>query len=307
MATKTATLPADWENYWTDFTLLKGRSLSDRTKANYRDSLVYLGRFLEPKVPLLANLNRRQIGAFLDYTLQTTSATTTGLRFRGLSAFLGWLAKPGEDDEPFLEHNPLKGLRPPKVDEQPFKVLSLDDVRQVLAACKGPLFEDRRDTALILLMFDTGCRRGEVASMRIAPEWLNLTQGIAMVTGKTGPRIVALGPTTCAALYRYTRLRQKRAHGTDALWIGRKGKLAGNGIYQVLLRRFRQAGVDTTHKAHVFRHSFAHHFSASGGSEGDLMALAGWKSSAMAHRYGKSAAAERARVAHGRFSPAERL
>jgi site-specific recombinase XerC len=82
-------------------------------------------------------------------------------------------------------------------------------------------------------MHDTGCRRGEVASMQATSEWLNLKEGTAMVTGKTGPRIVAFGPTAGAALYRYIRLRQRRAPRTEtALWLGRKGRLQGNGIYQ---------------------------------------------------------------------------
>jgi len=302
------TLPADWEGYWTDYTLLKGRSLSARTLENYRDTFTLLGRFLGPQVPPLADLTRRQLAAFLDHCLATTSATTTGMRYRGLSAVLNWLAAPGQEDEPFLEHNPLKGLRPPKDQQQPVAVLSQDDVRRLHAACRGPEFENRRDEALIRFMHDTGCRRGEVASMQVTPEWLNLKGGTAMVTGKTGPRIVAFGPSAGAALYRYLRLRQRRAPRTEpALWIGRKGKLLGNGIYQVLKRRFADAGVDASKKAHVFRHPFSHEWQAAGGSVPDLVALNGWRGPAMAYRYGASAAGERARESHRRLSPGERL
>ncbi len=310
MATNTAMnppkLPADWEGYWTDYTLLKGRSLSPRTLAAYRDSFVYLGRFLAPDVPDLADLNRRQVAAYLDHTLATTSASTTGLRYRGLAAVINFLADPGEDDEPFIPRNPIKGLRPPKVEEQPVPVLSIDDAKALLKACKGPLFEDRRDEALIRFMFDTGCRRGEVASMQVGNA-LDLHEGRALVTGKTGPRWVAFGPATGAALYRYIRVRRSRAHGTDALWLGRKGALLGNGVYQLLARRFKEAGVDVGKRAHVFRHTFSHMWQARGGGIAELVALNGWSGPTMAYRYGKSAASERAHEAHRRLSPGELL
>lgn len=301
-------LPASWQALWEDFEVIRRPSISERTMANYREAMVLLARFLGPNTPPMESLTRRDIAAFIEDSKQKTSAATAANRYRSLSAVFNWLAAPGEDDEPFLPRNPMQGLHPPKVAEDPVPVLDLNDIRRLLLTCRGNSFEDRRDEALIRFLFDTGCRRGEAASMQANSEWLNLRELTAMVSGKTGPRIVAFGSKTAAALHRYIRLRQRRtARGETALWIGRKGALTGNGIYQLIARRFEMAGVEAHKLVHVFRHSFGHHFRAAGGSEGDLMSLAGWTTPAMAHRYGKSAAAARAREAHKRLGLGDRI
>ena len=61
--------------------------------------------------------------------------------------------------------------------------------------------------------------------------------------------------------------------------------MTGNGIAQMIRRHEREAGLGPIHP-HQLRHSFAHRWLAEGGSEGDLMRLAGWRSRQMLNRYG---------------------
>jgi site-specific recombinase XerC len=42
-----------------------------------------------------------------------------------------------------------------------------DGLKRLFAACAGPGFEARRDTALIMLLLDTGARRAEMVGLKL--------------------------------------------------------------------------------------------------------------------------------------------
>jgi integrase len=214
-------------------------------------------------------------------------AGTRRIADRNQRPFFSWYAKEFETDNPFDRAD------------------APSDVRRLLATCDGKGFAERRAAAIIRVFADTGARLGEMANL-IVDGW-NRRTDVLVLTGKTGSRAAPVSASTGEALSRYLRERKNhpRTH-LAALWLGSKGRLGQSGIPQMLRRRCDDAGVDHINP-HRFRHTWAHEFRAQGGSEGDLMYLAGWSSTAMAHRYGSSAAAERAQQAARALSLGDRL
>ncbi len=224
---------------------------------------------------------------------------TVRIRWQNLRPFFSWWAHEME------ETNPFDKADVPRLEDHPVPVVALDNVRAMLLACASSDFEARRDTAIIRFLIDTGARVGELVAMTV-DSW-DRRQDLVTLTGKTGTRIVPVSPSTGEALARYVRVRQRQSHArSKALWIGNRGPLSNSGVAQMLNRRADQAEVPRLHP-HVFRHSWAHELKQAGASEGDLMALGGWTTSAMVHRYGRSAAVARAQETGRRIALGDQL
>jgi len=287
---------------------LRAENKADQTVMAYTYAPMQLAEFLYLRgMPTkVANVRREHVEAFLEDLLGRRSAATANNRYRGLVAFFGWLAEEGE-----VPSSPMARMKPPTIPEQPVPVPSTADVQAVLKGCEGNGFEDRRDTAIVRLFADSGIRLAELANLRLDSEDgpdLDLDAGMVRVLGKgRRMRVGSFGNRTAKALDRYLRARAQ--HPDDDLpwlWLGRRGRMTASGVRQMIWRRSEEAGVPRLHP-HSFRHYFSDQFLKAGGQESDLMALNGWSSSEMVRRYAASNRASRARDAHKRFAPGDRL
>lgn len=303
------------EELWTDFARsLRRRGRAEQTVGIYRQSYERFWRWaLDAEVAEdPADVTHDVLNKFGDHLLSAEAmrngkplgrpiaATTRRILWQNLRPFFAWYSKDFDAANPFD-----KADAPPGPQAEPVPVVHLDDLRALLAACAGRDFSARRDDTLIRVLVDTGARLGELVNLRV-DDW-DRRSDVLRLDGKTGKRVVPLSTSTGEALSRYMRARRTHSKTQlDNLWLAPRGALTGSGVAQILKRRCEAAGIAAIHP-HQLRHTWAHEFRNVGGSEGDLLVLAGWTSAEMAHRYGKSAAAARAQDAGRKYGLGDRL
>src|SRR3712207_6445606 len=189
-----------------------------------------------------AGITREPLEALLAELADRVSPATVAKHYRSLQQLFRWLVEDGE-----IGHSPMERMRPPAVPEQRVDILTDDELRALLDAARGNTFENRRDTAMLRMLIDTGMRAGELAGLNV--DDLDAEQSVAVVMGEgRRGRAVPYGSKTADALRRY--LRARAAHpqaATEALWLGKKGRVTDSGVRQMLERRALEAGVRNVH------------------------------------------------------------
>jgi site-specific recombinase XerD len=182
----------------------------------------------------------------------TIEKLTTSLR-----AFLRYLAVEGRCQAGLADVVP--GYAHWRLADLP-RYLAADQVRRLIAACDGEVFERRRDRAILLLLARLGLRAGDVAQLRLADiEW---ETGSLRVSGKSRYEVrLPLPQDVGDAIAAYLADRPS-ACPSDRVFLRNIAPFRpfrnGDGVSSVVRRLMRRAGVVAPVKgAHVLRHTAA--------------------------------------------------
>ncbi|MBX6362314.1 MAG: site-specific tyrosine recombinase XerD [Gemmatimonadetes bacterium] len=235
------------------------RGLSPRTLDAYGRDLARLVDFLQgrglgrPGEASAGDL-REFVYYLKDLGLQPSSIRRNISAVRTYFAFL--LA------EGIVVTDPSENLELPKTWRRLPGVLARDEVERLLEA---PEVTDRlywRDKALLEFAYASGVRVSELTALRIRD--LALEEGFATVVGKGAKeRLVPIGRSAARAVSLYLReLRPTldRGAGRGIVFLNAAGTpLSRMGVWKILRRHVRRAGIRKRVTPHTLRHSFATH------------------------------------------------
>ena len=267
------------------------RRSSARTVETYgRDLRAFRDYVLEQGLPADARkLDIVALRGFLSSLFRSNQASTMKKKVSALRSFFRFLLKRG-----IITKNPASSLRTPKVPKSLPRFLTVDQAFRVMDS--PPKEEARakplqaRDRALLEVLYGTGVRVGELASMNLGD--CDLTEANVRVLGKGGKeRVVPLGRAALDALETYLPLRlgllaKAKRGDPDALWLARSGRRLSVRQAQNLVRRHGTLGAARGDlHPHAMRHSCATHLLDAGADLRSIQELLGHSSLSTTQRY----------------------
>ena len=169
--------------------------------------------------------------------------------------------------------DPTADVRAPQAPSRLPKALEEHEVLALLDAAAGPTPFDRRDRAILEVLYGTGMRVSELVGLSLGD--LGSDTGLVRVLGKgSKERLVPLGRCSVEAVDlwlgaegrpRLEPRRWARRGDAEALFLNaRGGRLSRQGVWGVIEKRARRAGLASRVHPHVLRHSCASHMLAHG-------------------------------------------
>jgi integrase/recombinase XerD len=251
------------------------RGLARNTLDAYRTDLLQFGAFLAKRSRSATDAERADVADFLadlatgqppdadgEGGRPACSPATISRKTACLRSFYRHLRR-----EELIADDPTANLSPPVKSRKLPQVLSLGEVKRLLEGAKGTDPVAVRDRALLELMYGCGLRASEAIGLDVGD--VDLRRSFVRPHGKgSKERIVPLGSQAAAAVTRYLRSGRPDLVGErqeSKLFVNfRGGALTRQGLYKIIQRHAKAAGLEGKMSPHTLRHTFATHLLSGG-------------------------------------------
>jgi integrase/recombinase XerD len=244
------------------------RGLSRNTLEAYRTDLLQFGQFLTRSGSGPLEVSPAHLARFFSELASgkgdrsAVAPATLQRKVACLRSFYRYLRR-----EQLLQDDPTAQLRGPRSIGRLPKVLSRDEVSRLLATPHGSAPAAQRDRALLETMYACGLRASEAIALTVSQ--IDLESATLQAFGKgSKERIVPIGSKALGALRVYLERGRPQLIGLaeqPRVFVNRRGgALSRQGLYKIVQRHARQAGLEDRMSPHTLRHSFATHLLAGG-------------------------------------------
>jgi integrase/recombinase XerC len=255
------------------------RGASPHTIRSYRADLHDCVGFLERRgLGTLVDADARVVRGYLaDLHDRGLARTSIARRLATLRSFFRYLIRRGR-----MRINPAREVRTPSLPGRLPAHLPIDQSQALFRQPPGDELADRRDRAVLEVLYATGVRVAELAGLDV--EDTDLGEGSVRVLGKgRKERIVPLGSKAVDAVRAY--LADREGSRGPLFRNARGGRLTVRSLHRIVRARARAAGLAGRVTPHTLRHTFATHLLDAGADLRLIQELLGHARLATTQRY----------------------
>lgn len=234
------------------------RGAARNTLDAYRRDLSALTRFLDEQEADLHRADRGRILSFLASRIRGgASERSVSRALSALRQYYRWAHREGlvgEDPTALIQFPRRRPKLPASITER--------DVEALIDAPDTETPLGLRDRALLELFYATGLRVSELADLKCHE--INFRQAALRVCGKGGKeRVVPIGDAALKWARRWLeqgRGKLLRGSSCDRVFVSARGSgLSRQGLWHIIRRHARAAGIRGEISPHTLRHAFATH------------------------------------------------
>ena len=230
------------------------KGLSDNTLESYQRDLVQFLEWLGKQNVDLKDINQSNIKQYQTFLGKKYKASSSARKITALKGFIDYLVH-----NKLLDTNVVIANRMRKEEHLP-TVLTIEEMNALIQAVPNHKLSDKRDAAILELMYATGIRVSEVINLRL-DQYYPEEQFIRVIGKGNKERLVPFGRYAKDKVEAYLQARAfNHIQPSPYLFLSnRQEPMTRQAIWKLIKKYAKKANIQTDVTPHTIRHTFATH------------------------------------------------
>ena len=229
------------------------KGLSKNTVSSYKNDISSFLSWLNKKQINYQQVSGKNINEFISNLFNSgLKSSSINRKISSIKHFYLFLSK-----KKIIKYSPADEIETPKQEKYLPISMSEDEVEKLLSSPNSNRIIERRDKAMIEILYATGMRISELVNLKLTD--VDFNRSVLKVFGKgSKERLVPYGEKAAEALDIYLRDR-KRSDSKNIFLSNRGSQITRGAFWQRIKIYIKRENLKSSISPHTLRHAFATH------------------------------------------------
>ena len=229
------------------------KGLSKNTVSSYENDISSFLSWLNKKQKNYQHVSSKDINEFISNLFNSgLKSSSINRKISSIKHFYLFLSK-----KKIIKYSPADEIETPKQEKYLPISMSEEEVERLLNSPNSNQIIERRDKAMIEILYATGMRISELVNLKLTD--VDFNRSVLKVFGKgSKERLVPYGEKAAEALHIYLRDR-KRSDSKSVFLSNRGSQITRGAFWQRIKIYIKRENLKSSISPHTLRHAFATH------------------------------------------------